>query len=93
MNRLLAERSAETTDLRVCCSNLKAELVMAQGKVTSQTEKTRGLEDGLTRLSTERDALKAKAEHEAAATQSLCTKLAKMKTELQLKEGTMAQAV
>jgi hypothetical protein len=67
MNGLLAERSTETADLRVCCSNLKAELAMAQGKVTSLAEKTQGLEDGLARVSTEWDALKAKAEHEAAA--------------------------
>jgi chromosome segregation ATPase len=78
------------TDLCVCCSNLKAELVTAQGEVTSLAKKTRGLEDGLARVSTERDALKAKAEHEAAAAQSLRAELAKMKTELQLKEGTVA---
>jgi hypothetical protein len=29
MNGLLAERSAETADLRVCCSILKEELAMA----------------------------------------------------------------
>jgi hypothetical protein len=87
---MLAERSAETADLHVCCSNLKAKLVMAQGEVTSLVEKTRWLEDGLARVRTERDALKAEAEREAVATQSLCTELAKMKTELQLKEGAMA---
>jgi deoxyribodipyrimidine photolyase len=51
------------------------------------------LEEGLARVSTERDALKAEAEHEAAAAQSLRAELAKMKIELQLKEGAMAQAV
>jgi hypothetical protein len=51
------------------------------------------LENGLARVSTERDALKAEAKHEAAATQSLYAELAKMKTELQLKEGVVAQAV
>jgi chromosome segregation ATPase len=70
------------TDLRVCCFNLKAELAMAQGEVTSLAEKMRGLEDGLARVSTERDALKAEAEREAAATQSLHAELAKMKKEL-----------
>jgi hypothetical protein len=51
------------------------------------------LEDGFARVSTERDTLKAEAEREAAATQSLRAELAKMKIELQLNEGTMAQAV
>jgi hypothetical protein len=37
--------------------------------------------------------LEAEAEREAAAAQSLCAELAKMKTELQLKEGAVAQAV
>jgi hypothetical protein len=64
----------------VCCSNLKAELATAQGEVTSLVKKTQGLEDGLARVSTERDALKAKGEPEAAATQSLCAELVKMKT-------------
>jgi hypothetical protein len=35
-------------DLCVCNSNLKAELVLAQGEVTSLAEEMRGLEDGLT---------------------------------------------
>jgi hypothetical protein len=51
------------------------------------------LEDGLARVSTKRDALKTEAEREAAAAQSLRAELAKMKTELQLKEGAMAQVV
>jgi hypothetical protein len=55
-------------DLRVYCFDLKAELAMAQGEVTSLAEKTRGLEDGLARVSTERDALKAEVEREATAT-------------------------
>jgi hypothetical protein len=42
MNRLLAERSADTVDLRVCCSNLKEELATAQGEVTSLVEKRKG---------------------------------------------------
>jgi predicted RNase H-like nuclease (RuvC/YqgF family) len=63
------------------------------GEVTSLAEKTHRLEDGLARVSTERDALKAEAEHEAATAQSLRAELAKMKIELQLKEGTVAQAV
>jgi hypothetical protein len=53
-NRLLAVRIVKTTDLLVCCSNLKVELVVAQGEVTSLAEKTRGLEDGLAWVSTER---------------------------------------
>lgn len=75
------------------CIDLKAELAAAQGEATSLAEKTRGLDDGLARVSTERDALKAEAEREAAAIQSLRTELAKMKTELQLNEGAVAQAV
>jgi hypothetical protein len=55
-------------DLRVCCFDLKAELAMAHGEATSLVEKTRGLEDGLARVSNERDALKAEAEREATAT-------------------------
>jgi hypothetical protein len=51
------------------------------------------LEDRLTRVSTERDALKVEVEREAASAQSLLAELAKMKTELQLKEGVMAQAI
>jgi hypothetical protein len=39
-NRLLAERSAEMADLRVCCIDLKVELAVAQGEVTSLAEKT-----------------------------------------------------
>jgi hypothetical protein len=53
-------------------------------------EKTRGSEDGLAWVNTERDALKAEAEREATATLSLRAELAKMRIELQLKEGTMA---
>jgi hypothetical protein len=44
-------------------------------------------------VSTEQDALKAEAEREAAVTQSLYAKLIKMRTELQLKEGIVAQAI
>jgi hypothetical protein len=66
---------------------------MAQGEATSLAEKTRGLEDGLARVSAERDALKAEAEREAVATQSLRAELVKMRTELQLNEGAVAQAV
>jgi uncharacterized coiled-coil DUF342 family protein len=54
-------------DLHVCCSNLKEELAIAHGEVTFLVEKTQGLEQGLTRVSTERDALKAEADHEDAA--------------------------
>jgi chromosome segregation ATPase len=93
VNGLLAERSSETADLRVHCFDLKAELAAAQGEATSLVEKTRGLEDGLARVSTKRDALKAETEREAAATQSLRAKLAKMKIELQLNEGVVAQAI
>jgi hypothetical protein len=77
----------------VYCFDLKVELAVAQGEVTSLVEKMRGLEDGLAQVSTERDARKAEAEREAAATQSLHVELAKMKIELHLKEGVMAQAV
>jgi hypothetical protein len=56
-------------------------------------EKTQGLEEGLAWVSAERDALKDEADHEAAAAQSLRTKLAKMKTKLELKEGAVAQAI
>jgi hypothetical protein len=80
-------------DLHVCCSNLKTELAMAQGEVISLVEKLQGLEDGLARVSTEQDALKAKAECEAVAAQSLYAELVKMKMELQLEEGAVAQAV
>jgi hypothetical protein len=31
VNGLLAEKSTETMDLYVCCSNLKVELAVAQG--------------------------------------------------------------
>jgi chromosome segregation ATPase len=75
------------------CFNLKAELAAAQGEATSLAEKTQGLEDGLAGVSTERDTLKAEAEREATATQSLCAELAKMQTELQLNEGAMAWVV
>jgi hypothetical protein len=61
---------------------LKAELVVAQGEVTSLVEKTRGLEDGLARVNTERDTLKAEAEREATATLSLRAELVKMRIEL-----------
>jgi uncharacterized coiled-coil DUF342 family protein len=57
----------ETVDLHVCCSNLKVELVATQGEVTSLVEKTQGLEEGLARVSAERDALKDEADREAAA--------------------------
>jgi hypothetical protein len=40
------------------------------------------LKDGLARVSTERDALKAEAEREAVVTQSLHVELTKMKTKL-----------
>jgi hypothetical protein len=40
------------------------------------------LKDGLARVSTERDALKAEAEHEAVVAQSLHVELTKMKTKL-----------
>jgi hypothetical protein len=53
----------------------------------------RGLEDGLARVSIEWDALKAEAEREATAAQSLRAELVKMKTELQLKEGAAAQGI
>jgi hypothetical protein len=66
---------------------------MAKGEVTSLVEKTQGLEDRLTRVSTERDALKVEAEREAVVAQSLHVELAKMKTELQLREGAVVQAI
>jgi hypothetical protein len=69
------------------------ELVTAQEEVTSLADKTRGLEDGLALVSTEQDALKAEAEREAAAAQSICAELARIKMELQLKDGVMAQAI
>jgi hypothetical protein len=46
----------------VRCFDLKEELVVAQGEITSVAEKTRGLENGLAQVSTERDALKAEVE-------------------------------
>jgi uncharacterized protein (DUF3084 family) len=77
----------------VCCSNLKKELATAQKEVTSLAEKTQGLEQGLARVSTQRDALRANANREAAAARSLRTELEEMKTELELKAGAVAQAV
>jgi uncharacterized coiled-coil DUF342 family protein len=53
-------------DLRVCCSSLKEELATAHKEVTSLDQKTQGLEQGLAQVSTERDALRADADHEAA---------------------------
>jgi chromosome segregation ATPase len=80
-------------DLRVRCFDLKAELAAAQGEITSLAEKTRGLEDGFARVGAEQDALRAEVEREAVAAQSLRAEVAKMKTELQLNEGAVAQAV
>jgi hypothetical protein len=48
---------------------------------------------GLARVSAERDALKDEADCEAVVAQSLRTKLAETKMELELKEGAVAQAI
>jgi uncharacterized coiled-coil DUF342 family protein len=92
-NELLAKRSAEVADLSVCCSNLKEELATTHKEATSLAQKTQGLEQGLAQVSTEQDALRTDADREAATARGLCTKLAEMKTELELKAGAMAQAV
>jgi predicted nucleic acid-binding Zn-ribbon protein len=52
-----------------------------------------GLEQGLAQVSTERDALRADADHEATTAQGLRTELAEMKMKLELKAGAVAQAV
>jgi hypothetical protein len=44
---LLAERSAEMADLRVCCSNLKEELATTHKEVTSLAQKIKGWSRGL----------------------------------------------
>jgi uncharacterized protein (DUF3084 family) len=77
----------------MCCSNLKEELATAHKEATSLAKKTQGLEQRLAQVSTERDALRADADHEAATTRGLHTELAEMKTELELKAGAVAQAV
>jgi uncharacterized coiled-coil DUF342 family protein len=92
-NKLLAKRSAEVADLRVCCSNLKEELATTHKEATSLAQKTQGLEQGLAQVSTERDALRADADREAATARGLRTELAEMKTELEMKAGAVAQAV
>jgi cell division septum initiation protein DivIVA len=51
------------------------------------------LEQGLAQVSTEQDALRADADREDATHRRLRTELAEMKTELELKAGTVAQAV
>jgi uncharacterized coiled-coil DUF342 family protein len=93
VNELLAKRSTEVADLRVCCSYLKEELATTHKEATSLAQKTQGLEQGLAQVSTEQDALRTDADREAATARGLCTKLAEMKTELELKAGAMAQAV
>jgi uncharacterized coiled-coil DUF342 family protein len=72
---------------------MKEELAMAHKEATSLAQKTQGLEQGLAQVSTERDALRADADREATTARGLRTELAEMKMELELKAGTVAQAI
>jgi predicted nucleic acid-binding Zn-ribbon protein len=90
---LLAKRSAEAANLHVCCSNLKEELATTYKETASLAQKTQGLEQGLAQVITERYALRAEADHEAATARGFRTELAEMKTELELKVDAVAQVV
>ena len=56
-NELLSTRSMEVEDLCLRCANMKAEAAMAQEQVAPLAARVKELEEELTRVADERDAL------------------------------------
>ena len=60
-NKLLSARSAEVEDLRLRCADMKAEAATAREQVAPLAVQVKVLEEELTRVADERDALFSRA--------------------------------
>ena len=70
-NKLLSEWSAEVEDLRLRCADMKAEAATAQEQVAPLAAWVKELEEELTRVAGEWDALFSRAEEVMVSTKAI----------------------
>ena len=91
-NELLSTRSAEVEDLRLRCADMKAKAAMAQEQASPLAAWIQELEE-LTRVASERDTFRSRAEQVAASTKAVTGQLAAEQGAYLLTKGALAEAV
>ena len=92
-NKRLTQKGTEVEDLTARCDTLRAEASEARGQVVPLSEKVRKLEDDLARVTSERDTHRQGAMDQAAIAGALGQEVEQLKSTLQRKEETLAEAV
>ena len=78
-NKLLSMWSAEAEDLRLRCADMWAEAATAREQVAPLAARVKELEEELTRVADERDALLSRAEEAAVSAKSVAAQLVETK--------------
>ena len=78
-NKLLSARSAKAEDLRLRCADMQAEAATAREQVAPLVARVKELEEELTRVASEWDALLSRAEEAAVSAKSVAAQLVETK--------------
>ena len=78
-NKLLSARSAEAEDLRLHCADMWAKAATAREQVTPLVARVKELEEEVTRVADERDALLSRVEEATVSAKSVAAQLGETK--------------
>ena len=78
-NELLSAQSVEVEDLRLSCADMKAEAATVREQATPLAARVKELEEELTRVADEWDALLSRAEEAEVSTKSVAAQLVETK--------------
>ena len=92
-NELLSAQSAEVEDLCLRCADAKVEAVMAQERVAPLVARVKELEEELTRVASDRDAFRSRAEEATASGKVLAGQLEAEQSARQLTKGALDEAL
>ena len=92
-NELLLARSAKVEDLHLRCADMKAEAATAQEQVAPLAARVKELEEELTRVAGERDALLSWAEDATVSAKAVAGQLEAEQDVHRLTKGALAEAV
>ena len=90
---LLSARSTEVEDLCLRCADMKAEVAMAQEQATPLAAWIKELEEELTRVASERDTFRSRAEEATASAKTTAGQLGAEQGAHQLTKGALAEAL
>ena len=92
-NELLSAQSAEVEDLHLCCADMKAEAATAWEQAAPLSARIQELEEELTRVASERDTFRSRAEEATTSAKALAGQLGAEQGVHLLTKGTLAEAL